>query len=603
VKKHSSFSHARLFVLLGLLFGALLVAVSLMPYEVLADAVGGLAPDGRVESFTEARFEAWSRLFRVVGIIVAFVFAGALFFPQKVGVVFNVWRDWIGGFWKQVRADAKVFWRETRQEVGSRSGILLILFVTLMAVVIRMADLFIPMEHDEAYTYNAFASFPLWHVISDYHLPNNHVLLTIFISILNSLFGNHLWLFRLPSLIAGVCMVPAAYWLARRLYDNETAVLSAVFVAFFPILVKYSVLARGYVFVSLFTLWTFWIGDYVRTNRNYFGWLMLAVLSALGFYVIPIMLFPFGALYLWLLMSCIVGDIASYRSTWDFLKFHLTAGIAAAFLTVILYSPILLNPSNRLFGNTFIAPVGWDEYPSAIWFRLQNAWADWTSTIPNWLIVLGVAGVLLSLVLHRKINKHKVPLQVAFLLWIVFLVVARRPDMETRMWTFLAAPSLIWSAGGLVGSLKLTFSRSGWNRQTGRLFSAVVLAVSLVYTASILPSIPARWQAKGSVESSVIVLKDRLREGDMVATSAVFVPQLRYYLEVYGIPLTYLRQPEGLERAFVLVRSVDGSASAGDTLEVVAPKNTQGQLAIDPATAVILLQYEDLALYECYPLP
>lgn len=592
-----------MFVILGLLFGALLVAISLMPYELLADAVGGIAPDGRVESFTAARFEAWAGFIRAAGISLVFLLAGILLFPQRADALFEIGRAWSGRVWKQVRADAQAFWWETRQEVGSRIEILLILFVTLMAVVIRMADLFIPMEHDEAYTYNAFASFPLWHVISDYHLPNNHVLLTIFISLLNSLFGNHLWLFRLPSLIAGACMVPAAYWLAKRLYDRETAVLSAVFVAFFPILVKYSVLVRGYVFVSLFTLWILSIGDYVRTNRNYFGWLVLAVLSALGFYAIPIMLFPFGALYLWLLMSCIAGDTESYRSTWDFLKFYLAGGISAAFLTVILYSPILLNPSNRLLGNKFIAPVGWDEYPSAIWFRLQNAWADWTSTIPNWLIVLGVAGVLLSLVFHRKINRHKVPLQVAFLLWIVFLVVARRPDMETRMWTFLAAPLLIWSAGGLVGSLKLAFSRFGQNWQFGRFFSGTVLAVSLVYTVSILPSIPARWQAKGSVENSVIVLKDRLREGDMVATSAVFVPQLRYYFELYGVPLTYLRQPEQLERAFVLVRSVDGSAAAGDTLEVVAPRNAQGQLAVDPSTADILLQFEDLTLFECFPAP
>lgn len=603
MKYPSSKLRPRLLVVFGLLFGVFLVIVSLLSYEVTADLIGRLAPDGRVESFTPVRFEVWTGFFRVAGIVVTLIFSAALLFPRKFGAVLDAGQDWVRGGWGQVRADAQAFWRGTRQGSGNRGEALTVLIIVLMAVVVRMADLFIPMEHDEAYTYNAFASYPLWHVVSDYHLPNNHVLLTIFVSMLNSLFGNHLWLFRIPSLIAGACMIPAAYWLAKRFYDQETAVLGAVFVAFFPILVKYSVLARGYVFVSLFTLLIFWVGDHVRTNRDRFGWLLLAVLSALGFYAVPIMLFPFGALYVWLLMSCMVGDIASYRSTWDFLKFYLVGGISAAFLTVILYSPILLNPSNRLFENSFIAPVGWDEYPAAIWFRLRNTWADWTNTIPDWLVILGVAGVLLSLVFHRKINNHKIPLQAAFLLWIIGFVIVRRPDMETRMWTFLAAPSLIWSAGGLVGSLKLMFNRFGGNWQTAKIISGAVLAVSLVYTASIVPTIPARWQAKGSVESSVVLLRDVLREGDMVSTSAAFVPQLRYYFGLYGIPLTYLRQPERFERAFVLVRSVEGSAAAGDTLEAVAPKNAQGQPAIDLSTARVLLQFDDLVLFECRPSP
>lgn len=271
-------------------------------------------------------------------------------------------------------------------------------------------------------------------------------------------------------------------------------------------------------------------------------------------------------------------------------------------LTVILYSPILMNPSNRLFENSFVAPLGPHEYPAAIWFRLQNTWTDWTSTIPAWFIVLGVAGIFLSFIFHKEINEHQVPLQVAFLLWIVGFLAARRPDMETRMWTFLPAFLLIWSAGGLVGSLKLLFNRFDWNRQIGKNVSIAVLAVSIVHAASIVPTTPARWQTKGSVESSVILLKDLLREGDMVSTSATFVPQLRYYFDLYDIPLTFLRQPARFERAFVFVRSVDGSASAGDTLEAVAPKNGRGLPAIDLAIAKVLLKFDDLALFECYPL-
>ena len=112
---------------------------------------------------------------------------------------------------------------ETKVEQTALSCVGLI----LVAVVMRLASLNIPLIHDEAYTYKAFASVPLWQTISDYHLPNNHVLLSIIINILTHLFGNRLWLIRLPTIIAGVLMVPAGYVLGKRLYSREAGILGA----------------------------------------------------------------------------------------------------------------------------------------------------------------------------------------------------------------------------------------------------------------------------------------------------------------------------------------------------------------------------------------
>ncbi|HEY5730666.1 MAG TPA: glycosyltransferase family 39 protein [Anaerolineales bacterium] len=602
--KQSALSPLVGFILvMGIFSGILLVVFSLLPFETWSKAFDGIAPDGRFESFTLVRFQVWLKVVRSFGVFLFLFFAGALIFPQKFHALVKTGRGWNDAFWRELKGDARVIWTEAQSGIKSRSDILIILLVVVVAVVVRMSNLFIPMEHDEAYNYNAFASFPLWYVISDYHVPNNHVLLTIVVNILTGLFGNHLWVMRIPTFIAGVYMIPAGYWLAKRLYDKETAVVSAVFIALFPILVKYSVLARGYAIIGLLTLLILSIGDYVRGNRNRFAWLILVILSALGFYTVPIMLIPFGALYAWLLMSLLFGDIESYRSKMDFIKFYLTGGVLIGLSTGILYSPILLNPSNRLFENKFIAPLGWDEYPSAIWFRLQNTWVDWVSAIPDWLVVLGVSGVLFGLVFHKRINRHKFPLQAAFVVSILSFMILRRPDMETRMWTFIAAPLLIWSAGGLIGFMKAVSACFGMDWQPDRVFSRLILTISLIYSVYIIPTIPARWQAKGSVESAVIYLKDRLQPGDTVSISPAFTPQVRYYFDLYDIPLSFLRPSVKLERAYVFVRSVNWSASAGDTLEAVAPRNNQGFLAIDPATARDILQYEDLALYECYPLP
>jgi 4-amino-4-deoxy-L-arabinose transferase-like glycosyltransferase len=408
---------------------------------------------------------------------------------------------------------------------------------------------------------------------------------------------------RLPSLVAGVLMIPACYLLARRLYGKDAAVLSALLVAVFPVIVRYSVLARGYITISLFTVLIFLLGDYVRENKNRLAWLLLIVFSALGLYTIPIMLYSVGALHVWLFMVCLFGDFASYRTRVDFMRYWLASGVATTFLTTVLYLPIFLNRSNPLAKNQFLTPVEWALYPSVLWQRLTETWVDWTSSIPGWMIVLGVFGLFLSLVLHHKIARQKVPTQIAFFIWVAGFIILRRPIMEMRMWTFLAAPLLIWSAGGLIGSLKLLAGQLNIKWQLSQLASNMILVFVLVLGVLTIRTIPQRWQQKSNIENTVLYLKSHLKEGDMVASSIGFRPQLQYYFVVYDIPSVYLHPSGSFERAFVVVRSVGWSANAGDTLEATAPRNASGSPAINVATAKVLQQYEDLTLYEGYPYP
>jgi hypothetical protein len=85
----------------------------------------------------------------------------------------------------------------------------------LVAVVARLANWNLPLGHDEAYMYNAFASRSFWHIVTNYHLPNNHVLLSLIIKIVTALLGNHVWSLRLPTLVTGVMMVPVAYFVRK----------------------------------------------------------------------------------------------------------------------------------------------------------------------------------------------------------------------------------------------------------------------------------------------------------------------------------------------------------------------------------------------------
>lgn len=66
------------------------------------------------------------------------------------------------------------------------------------------------------------------------------------------LFGDGNAVVRLPSLVAGIALIPAVAWLASELFDRRTAAVAAMFAAVAPVLVWYSQEASGYILVALF---------------------------------------------------------------------------------------------------------------------------------------------------------------------------------------------------------------------------------------------------------------------------------------------------------------------------------------------------------------
>ncbi len=71
-------------------------------------------------------------------------------------------------------------------------------------------------------------------------------------------FGTGLLALRLPSIAAGVLIIPAAYVTARDLWDRRSGVVAAVLAAVFPIVVWYSQEIRMYSMFMLFALLAIW---------------------------------------------------------------------------------------------------------------------------------------------------------------------------------------------------------------------------------------------------------------------------------------------------------------------------------------------------------
>ena len=216
---------------------------------------------------------------------------------------------------------------------------LVLLTILLLAVALRVRFLFQTIRFDESYTFLVYASRPLAQGLSEYYLPNNHLFYTFLIHITYSILGSAPWVLRLPAFLAGILLVPASYVMVRTFYDKHAALLTAGILASSSALILYSTMARGYTLLILIFLLLFVLADRLKRNPTIIGWALFTVLTVMGFYTIPIMLYAHGVLGVWFVLSILVETAGTQRLR---LLLYLTlSSIVGALVTYLLYLPVI----------------------------------------------------------------------------------------------------------------------------------------------------------------------------------------------------------------------------------------------------------------------
>lgn len=579
------------------LFGAILLGVSLSPFNALKPIVDSLAADGDVEMFTLERFSTMGASLRLVGLILLGL--GVTFYVarRQIQAGISALPQWISRSLHIFSKDLQQLWQEVKDYPYDRRYLLALTGLTALALGVRLIYLSQPMRYDEAYTFLVFATRPLPVMISNYHVPNNHVFHTLLVGLAYRLLGNQPWVIRLPALIAGVLMVPAAYLLGKMAYGRVTGLLAAALVASASFLIEYSTDARGYTLVNLITLLIYALGIYLKDHRNTAAWAGFVLLATLGFYTLPIMLYPFGAIMLWLLLSALVKDVdPAYEGS--FIKYLLACGLATAVLTILLYTPILVEwgPA-ALAGNRFVSPLPSGTFWIELWGSFIATWRSWTRDLPTWAGWIFALGFAASLVFHRTVAKHRLPLSVVTILWCWGLVLLQRVAPWPRVWLFMMPLFFVWVSAGIDAILHMFTPNASRPRQLAGIVSvlavAVILSVNVYRQDSILDS--GQTGTLKDAEAITLSLKEQLREGDVVVSTFPSNYPLEYYFDYYGIPETYLYRPRmgpEFKRALIVV-----NRTHPQTLEEVLRRERLAQF-VDPARAEIVEEYESATIYE-----
>ena len=409
--------------------------------------------------------------------------------------------------------------------------------IAVTGVVFRILYLNQPMRGDESYTFLHFALYPFGQIMSDYGLVNNHVLHTILMRCSFILFGADPWALRLPVFMVGSVVVPATYVMGRLLFNKWVGLLAAALMAFFPPNLLYSTNARGYAMLTLFFVLLTIVAALLLKNPNRWLWLCFTALTVMGFYTVPVFLFPFSIIWCWLFLQ-------SLTESWHpqcrnrFLRNLVLFSMLAAVLTMALYVPLVARSGlDSVVSARPVRSISWAKLFSRLPHQVTDMWAFAHEQMPFWGSLLGAIGLFLGIAFHRKLSAYRVSLMAVCVVVAPILILIQRVAPPVRVLAFFVIPiyaitapaGLFWLYSELVGGMS--------KRWTVLVWSGLAIGISVIMNVRIWQSeyiIKSSWTSHiPHAEEVVSFLKGYLTPRDNVyATDALST--LQYYFVVRG---------------------------------------------------------------------
>lgn len=557
-----------LIVMGTLVFGYLAIS----PYANQKSFIDSLVADGNLESYTPVLFRIVRGIAIPFSILFISILLAAVVFRSKSQNFLQVWINWVKKELHQRWVEIKIIFKALKPDREDYPHLAILLGILIFGIFFRYAYLWRPMGHDETYTFMAFASRGLKVVVTDYHLPNNHVFHSILVSLLYQLFGDSPAVIRITAFIAGILIIPATYLVAKIFYDWKIALIAGSIVAALPVLVDYSTTARGYTLIALFSLILVAIAAFVKDNQNLIAWFLFIIVACLGLYTNPTMIYPIGMAYTWLVLSALVNDInPNYEKKFYLCLFYSAVGMGI--LAGILYSPIFyFSGLQSLVGNDVIESLSWPDFTQSMLPRINNTWGEWNRSLPPYISGIALIGLMASLFVPKLPRSRRVPLIIAGFIWIGFALVLQRVAPWPRIWLFLLPFFVIWIVAGLYGLIILIFRKIPKPGFIGNLALAVMVMLPLaVGTVRTYPQYTEKLISKGEVELVADFLGQYLEDGDVVVITSPDTVVLKYYLSRLGISKEFTELVKGKEfsRAIVVV-----NLAYGQTLDYVLERRS-----------------------------
>lgn len=521
-----------------LICGAILLLVSTMPPDTIKSIFDSLAADKSANLFDNEAIEHILFRMRLIGIVIITLSIVLFLFKEKYKTfVSHALKSSYSFLTKFIHHLIHTIKNERKSHLAS------IFIIIIISIIVRVFFLSQPMKDDEAFTFIHYASRPLSVGLTLYDFPNNHIFHTMLVHISTRIWGNDPWAIRMPALLAGVFLVVATYGMTRIFFNKHAALITAALIASSNRFIVFSTNARGYTMIYLIFIVLFILATYFFKKNKTSGTLFFIILSALGFYTIPAMLYPFGIVVMWIFLTALVQpDKTIQKFALNELALSLVLVIS---ITFFLYIPVIIaNDLLSIMTNPSVGAKTWSAFIEILPISLKVTWNHWNIDIPVWLRIILIIGFIISLIYHKRLSKFQIPILLSIIIVMIPLLMIQRIVTYTRIWLFLLPIYFTLASSGIVFFLKSiprkTFKGYGLIFNILIVFLSCYLCFNIIHTKTVYYS-----DVTGSLrdaENISLFLKDRIQSDDcVIATSPSYNP-LQYYFQLHGISTNYLKK-------------------------------------------------------------
>jgi hypothetical protein len=297
---------------------------------------------------------------------------------------------------------------------------------------------------------------------------------------------------------------------------------------------------------------------------------MMILNSSLGFYTLPTMLYPFGALCVWLFLFLIFSQFSSnYRNPANFLKYLVLSGLAVSGFSLLLYSPIFINSgTDVLFKNVFVLPLPKNDFYPTLLSRFSDHYHAFTDNVPKPIWILLFLGILISIIAHQKISQIRIPLQAAFLLWLPPVILYQRPNLWTRTQIYLWVPVILWGSAGMIATLDWLWNKTNFHQKN----CLTKLFIIIVTFAAAIPQWVHAFQVSKEISIHEIAIQEILTDDPtkiLVAVAPEDDAALWYYADRYDLPKNIFDKNRPFSTVYVFANPLNEGFEEPRTIDEV----------------------------------
>jgi hypothetical protein len=531
-------------ILIIMLFfiGILFFTLSFLPFKTVSSFVESLCNEGRVNFINDNFYCALIYRLRLLSLFVLMIVMAIVIYRVSIErYLLTVLKEIINSY--QDLKNYSLFNIDLLVK-NHKIELLSFGFILMVGIFLRIYYLFAAIRIDEAGVFIFIASKSLIACIFSYPFPGDHVFYTIMVNILHNILGDNVWVMRLPALLAGILMIPASYLLFRATSNNLAALLTSALVAVSSPLIEYSTNARGYTTITLIFIIELLLIYYLSKNRNLFGWSIFILLSAIGFYTIPVYILPFGIVVLWYIL------LVRYNSSkYTYLKDVGIAVIIVGLLTYMLYLPIIIVYGNGvLLDNEYVQSVPLLLFIKRLIPMVGYAWDFWNQDVQSMIMYLIAFGFLIFITMIKYANKELRTLLISSVLFIIIMLFIKRVNPWPRIWLFLIPIYFGLACTGL------SYVIEKINRQ--RLALSIIMSIffltaigsTIIMNDTIFNSdTGGKLLVDGDQITKYIKDNIRLKDDKVFVVNLTYRTPMIYYFKKYKLPLNHLLAYNSME--------------------------------------------------------